>query len=217
MQTPQESRSLPILIVEDHPMMASSVQACLSALRPNATSIVASSLAQARDLMATRGEPRLIITDLNLPDSDGLETLAAVKAMAPHAKVVVFSALQNHALAQEALRMGANGVVAKSTGSEKFAEEILRWVDACGLWPAPMRSARVVTDDLGKLLSKRQHSVLALLANGQSNREIAQQLQVGESTVCTHVAEVLQRLGVKNRTQASARYLAWTYENGITT
>ena len=83
-------------------MMVSSVQARSLALRPHARIVSASSLAQAKALVTKRGAPRLIVADLNLPDSNGLATLLAVKALAPDATIVVFSAEVDDAIEQTA-------------------------------------------------------------------------------------------------------------------
>lgn len=200
-----------ILILDDHPMMAHSVQACLGALQPHACIVSAHSLAQARALLLERGAPGLVIADLNLPDSQGLATLAAVKTMAPDAQVVVFSALDDPATAQAALAMGARRVLAKSGLAHHFVEEIQQCLSQRDASPA----APGAPDPAFGALSKRQQCVLALLANGLSNRDIAAQLNISEATVCTHVADILHRMKVQNRTQASARYLAWAHDHGV--
>ena len=95
--------------------------------------ITPGSLAAAQDLVARRGTPQLVIVDLKLPDSNGLPTLQAVKDLAPAAKIVVFSAIDDDETAQATQLMGAQSFISKSAVIRSFATELRRMLEAANL------------------------------------------------------------------------------------
>lgn len=212
-----------ILVVEDHPLMASSITASLQTLQPTssvlARVVVATSLAQAKKRLLRRIQPSLVITDLNLPDSAGLDTLRALRLAAATTPIVVFSVVDDKATEQAVLDLGAEAFISKSSLPQNFLLKIKPYLAAFGNGRASGhltsvdRVATAVTHPLA-LLTERQRVVLAEVANGYSNREIALRLKIGEQTVHTHLTDVFQRLGVQNRTQASLQYVAWITEHG---
>ncbi|MDO8279842.1 MAG: response regulator transcription factor [Burkholderiaceae bacterium] len=204
-----------ILILEDHPMMVSSMLTCLQYLRPPAKIACAGTLTLARRLVAERGPPRVVIVDLNLPDSSGLATLLAIMSIAPAAGLVVFTALEDAATIQTARMLGAKCVLAKSSLAGDFVQEVQECLQTCATHPDPQPGAPSSDAALFAALTQRQRSVLQRIARGHSNREIASQLCISESTVRTHVTEILQRLDAPNRTRACARYLSWALEHGV--
>lgn len=205
---------LDILVIEDHPMMIRSITASLQALHPdvqaNASVVTVGSLVQARKRLLRREPPALIITDLNLPDTRGLDTLRALRALAPDIPLIVFSAADERTTEQAARELGASAFVSKSALPQSFAQSIRPFL--AHLMP-PARAAEHaraggVPDPIGQL-TERQRAVLAEAASGYRDREIALRLKIGEQTVRTHLTVIFQRLGVQNRTQASMHYMAW--------
>lgn len=193
-------------------MMVSSMLACLQSLSPKATAVAAGSLAAAQDLVARRGTPQLVIVDLKLPDSDGLPTVQAVKDLAPEAKIVVFSATDDAETAQATRLMGTS-FISKSSVIRSFAVELRRVLESANLQTS---KSPTWGNDAVQALSARQLDVLAELASGCCNREIAERLDISEQTVRTHMRAVFRRLGVQNRTQAGFAYLQWASDNGTT-
>lgn len=210
-----------ILVVEDHPMMIRSITASLAVLNPQSHAascvVIVGSLTQAKKRLLLRREPPgLVIADLNLPDSRGLATLRALREAASGTVIVVFSACDDRSIERAALDLGAHAFISKSALPQSFVQKIrpfLPWGDP-GLsvfLPVGVREAPHPVD----LLTQRQRSVLAEVANGYRNREIALRLRIGEQTVSTHLTTIFQRLGVQNRTQASMQYLAWAKAHGM--
>ncbi|MDO8777842.1 MAG: response regulator transcription factor [Burkholderiaceae bacterium] len=213
-----------ILIVEDHPMMIRSITASLEALQPDAHKsgriVTVGSLEQAKKRLLRRVKPGLVISDLNLPDSTGLDTLRALRVVAPNVPVVVFSAVDDESTEQAALDLGAQAFVSKSALPQNFAQKIrpfllcLEHAREPG-HVAPALAVAGETQHPVSMLTERQRTVLAEVSNGYCNSEIALRLKIGEQTVRTHLAGIFQRLGVQNRTQASIQYAAWAKEHDL--
>lgn len=203
------------LIVEDHPLMVRSIRASLEALCPGITDsgcvMAVGSLAQATRRLQRREQPALLIIDLNLPDSQGLLTLRALRLAAPLIPIIVFSANDDAETVQGAAALGARAFVSKSALPQSFAEAVHPYLEA-------MRAGRAHPSGVAphpvSLLTQRQRAVLAEVSSGYRDREIALRLKIGEQTVRTHLRAIYERLGVQNRTQASVQYLAWAKAHG---
>jgi DNA-binding NarL/FixJ family response regulator len=206
-----------ILIVEDHPLMADALRVHLQRLLPQMVCVHAHSLQQALLCLQQAAGFSLVMLDLNLPDSQGLDTLNAFCAARPMGPLVVLSAVDDSPVVQACL---ANNVshISKSAHSFKLQAELLAALSRVHKLSA-LQAAQMPAEEASPhpvdQLSNKQRLVLALLAQGHSNSEIAAALQIAETTVRSHMAEVYQRLGVKNRTQASTRYVLWTQQHGI--
>lgn len=212
-----------ILVVEDHPLMVHSIAASLEALLPDGDAsgriVNAGSLLQARKRFLRREPPALIITDLQLPDSRGLDTLRALLALAPGVPIIVFSAVGEMSTEQAALNLGAQAFVSKSALPQNFAQKVrpflvgLSSVSKLDL-SASLRASAGEAQHPVALLTERQRAVLAEVASGYRDREIALRMNIGAQTVRTHLNGIFQRLGVQNRTQASSQYIAWAKAHG---
>lgn len=211
-----------VLVVEDHPLMANSITTSLNTLqlgRARVCVVVVASLARAKKRLHRRVRPRLVITDLNLPDSEGLDTLRALRTAAFDVPIVVFSVVDDKTTEQAVLDLGAQAFISKSALPQCFSQKIKPYISALDALaaserlPAKLRCARELPHPLTSL-TERQRAVLAEVASGYSNREIALRLKIGEQTVHTHLTDVFQRLGVQNRTQASLQYVSWIAEHG---
>jgi DNA-binding NarL/FixJ family response regulator len=216
--------ALEILIVEDHPMMIRSITASLDVLHPQAQAgrrvVIVGSLLQAKRCLLRSELPALIVTDLHLPDSRGLDTLRALLAWAPGIPIVVFSACDDKSTGQAALALGARAFVSKSALPQDFAQEIKPFLAAAearaGLAaqdPAVAASAHAAHPIAS--LTERQRQVLAEAASGYRDREIALRLKIGDQTVRSHLNVIFQRLRVQNRTQASRQYMEWARAHGL--
>jgi DNA-binding NarL/FixJ family response regulator len=205
-----------VLIVEDHPMMASSVTSYLQTMHVNVRAVVVRSMAQTRKRFLKRDRPVLIIADLNLPDSAGLETLKELRRLAPDEPIMVFSMNDDPDTEQAALALGARSFVSKASLPEHFVRQIKEHLAGIADQPVPEGDQRPKPDNHPvAYLTPRQKTVLAELAGGYSNREMAQRLKISEETIHSHLSEIFQRLGVQNRTQASIQYLTWAQKNGL--
>ena len=206
-----------VLIVEDHPLMADALRVHLHNLISPMVCIHAHSLQQALLCMQQPQGFAMVLLDLNLPDSQGVDTLHAICAARANGPLVVVTSLDDDEVVQACM---ANNVtyIHKATQSSKLQGALMAVVTQV------VQSVHLKTDKLQAegaqphavdKLSNKQKLVLAMLAQGHSSRDIADQLHLSEATVRSHMTEIYHRLGVKNRTQASTRYVLWTQQNGI--
>lgn len=201
----QEARRAPFaLIVEDHPLVADSLIACIRDCDGELEVVTAEALLTAMRILAQRPEPLLIVTDLTLTDAMGTEAVKRLREAAPMSPLLVFTALDNPLLRGEAKELGAIGYLAKSTPIQTLRDEIRALI---GGRRSKHRIAPGRTVSLSRLLTPKQLSVLEELVAGRSNKEIAARMNISDETVGSHMKEVLGRLAVKNRTEAVVRYL----------
>jgi DNA-binding NarL/FixJ family response regulator len=169
--------------------------------------------------LAAELTPDVILLDLKLPGMDGLAVLAALKARAGTgqdgaagdcaSRVLVLTSVTEPASASLAVRSGAAGVLYKDVDPDALVRAI-RSVHDGHLLLAPEAAGNLVRAGSGwgavaglDALTRREREVLAEIAKGRSNREIARALTVSEKTVKAHVSSVLAKLGVQDRTQAA--------------
>jgi len=200
-----------LLIADDHPLFR-------AALRQAAADAVDALQVREADsldsvLAALDAEPGidLILLDLHMPGNHGLAGLAAIRAQHPGVAVIVVSANDDPRVVRRALDHGAAGYLPKSAGLDDLRDAI-RSVMACEQWlPASLHAAvmraQSSADDSALAarlasLSPQQFRVLALVAEGLLNKQIADRLDVQERTVKAHLSAIFDRLGVRNRTQA---------------
>jgi DNA-binding NarL/FixJ family response regulator len=167
--------------------------------------------------MATALNADVVLFDINIKGTNGLEVAAQMVADKPPFRVVVFTDDADERRLFEALRLGFSGYLLKSLGGAQLADHLVRVrdgeivVDPTMATRIAMRAAHLgggriwPGSQLG--LSQRESEVLSLLVDGLSNRLIAAQLVVGEETVKTHLRSIYRKLGVNDRAQAIATAL----------
>lgn len=193
------NRHSSILVVDDHPLFVTALRQVLRELAPGSDITVAGSLQAARQAVETQGTPRLVLLDLNLPDSPGSQTLRRLPEIFGGMTVAVLSSLDDAQRRQQALTAGARAFISKS---EK-PEHILAALNDLLNGRAPALQAASPTSDG---LSVRQREVMELIAAGKSNKEVARDLGMALGTVKVHLREVFDRLGAHNRTEAVTLY-----------
>lgn len=201
-----------ILIADDHPLFRAALnQAARSA-------VDGCEVLEADDLDAAiatlEADPRvdLVLLDLHMPGNHGLAGLAALRAQFPQVAVAVCSGNDEPRVVQRALAHGASGFIPKRVGMDDIRRAIATMLD-CDIWlPDDLRRAlaSLAPDPEESALAARltrltpqQFRVLTLLAEGLLNKQIADRLNVQERTVKAHITAIFEKLGVRNRTQAS--------------
>ena len=173
---------------------------------------------------ARRLRPDVVLMDVRMPELDGIEATRMLLAQdGANTRVVMLTTFDMDEYVYEALRAGASGFLLKDTPPEQLVEGI-RAVASGDALLAPSITRRVIEEFVSRPpgaaralppeleeLTPRETEVLTLMARGQSNAEIAEQLVVSETTVKTHVAHVLTKLRLRDRVQA----VVFAYESGI--
>ncbi|MFA9284981.1 MULTISPECIES: response regulator transcription factor [unclassified Comamonas] len=205
----------PVLVVEDNPLVRNRLQGLLQQLGYSSDALVMTgSLAEARAYLAGEAHTvSLVLVDLGLPDGSGVELIEELHAQAPNLPMLVVSAWSTQEMIWAALRAGAVGYVLKERDDMEMAMA-LRSVLRGGAPIDPFIARRIIeelplqappavqaADDPG--LSAREHTILHLVVEGLSNREIAERLFLSRYTVESHIKNVYRKLSVSSRTQAA--------------
>ena len=150
-------------------------------------------------------QPDVVLMDLLMPVMDGITAISTIRREMPGVEVVALTSVLEDASVVGAVRAGAIGYLLKDTN----ADELRRSVKAAAqgqVQLSPEAAVRLMREvrapEAPEPLTERETDVLRLLADGQSNKEIAANLSIGEKTVKTHVSAILAKLGVQSRTQA---------------
>jgi DNA-binding NarL/FixJ family response regulator len=199
-----------VAVIEDHPIFLEGLTQCLSA-EPD-FEVVAQSMRGDVDLETLRRlEPDLVLVDVELPDVNGIEVTRRIRRALPEPRVVILTAFADPDLLLEATRAGAAGYLLKHMRAPELVG-ILRRITAGEHVVGPDLASRVLRElregARGQearlvLLSGREEEVLKLLATGETNRQIARRLFISEETVKSHVAAILRKLEVSDRTRAA--------------
>jgi DNA-binding NarL/FixJ family response regulator len=197
---------LRVLLADDHPLMIAAVRSALETEQDFEIAGEAMSGSQVLPLVS-RLRPDVLLTDLRLPDVDGLACLERIRAEHPGLKVVFFSAVDDHAEIARALASGACAYVLKSIDPDDLAAVIRQAVAGsvfCSVRSDPSAPAPSRVD---LPLSEREIEIIAGVARGLSNRAIAQELWLSDQTVKFHLHNIYRKLGVQNRTEAARHAL----------
>ncbi|MGH9012442.1 MAG: response regulator, partial [Acidimicrobiia bacterium] len=171
---------------------------------------------------ARRLSPDVVLMDVRMPDLDGIEATRELTRTAPHARVLILTTFEQDDYVFGALRAGASGFLLKRTrpeeliaavhtiarGDSLLSPSVTRLViDRMGQQPTPELADHAKLDQL----TPREREVLELVARGLSNREIATELVVEESTIRSHIKRILMKLDLRDRIQV----VIFAYETGM--
>jgi len=205
-----------IVIVDDDPLVRMGLRAIVGS---EAGWDVVAEAGDGREALALVDEhrPDVVLMDIRMPHMDGLEATREITAGASGAKVIVLTTFEVDEYVFEAMRAGASGFVLKRVPPAELIEAV-RVVAAGESMLFPSSTRRVIErfatpTSVASMpdLTEREGDVLRLLARGLSNGEIAVELFVSVETVKSHVASILTKLGVRDRTQA----VIAAYESGF--
>ncbi len=188
-----------VLIVDDHPVVRQGLRALLE-VQDDMTVAGEAGDGPAAISLAESLRPDIVLLDLKLPGMDGVAVLRPLRAAG--LRVLVLTSATEPSAAAAAVRAGAAGVVYKDIDPAALVRAI-RSVHDGNVLLAPEAVGSLIRGSRADTLTAREREVLAGIADGKSNREIARLLQVSEKTVKAHVSAVLAKLGVQDRTQAA--------------
>jgi len=199
--------TISIVLVDDHRVVTSSLKAYLESFPDLKVVGVAATGEELLDHL-DEWKPQIVLQDLLMPGGlDGIETTRRVTARAPSVKVVALTASTDEARMMGVFRAGAHGYVRKDADPETLLAAI-RSVARGKTFIDPSVGRQIVrAADSHDDLTPREREVLRHLALGRSNKEIADALAIADETVKTHVANVLAKLQVENRAQATVQAL----------
>jgi DNA-binding NarL/FixJ family response regulator len=188
-----------VLIVDDHPVVRQGLRALLE-VQDDMTVAGEAGDGPTAISLAESLRPDIVLLDLKLPGMDGVAVLRPLRAAG--LRVLVLTSATEPSAAAAAVRAGAAGVVYKDIDPAALVRAI-RSVHDGNVLLAPEAIGSLVRGSRADTLTAREREVLAGIADGKSNREIARLLRVSEKTVKAHVSAVLAKLGVQDRTQAA--------------
>lgn len=155
--------------------------------------------------MAKELQPDVVVMDLLMPVMDGLTAISTIRKEMPGIELVALTSVLEDASVVGAVRAGAIGYLLKDTNADELRRAV-RAAAADQVQLSPEAAVRLMREvrapEMPDALTQRETEVLRLLAEGQSNKEIASNLSIGEKTVKTHVSSILAKLDVQSRTQA---------------
>ena len=213
--------SIRVVIADDQGMVRSGFSVLLNA-QPDIEVIAEAVNGEEAIARAAELRPDVILMDVRMPVLDGLQATRVITAMDGAPKVLVLTTFDLDDYVYEALRSGASGFLLKDASAGELAAAV-RLVAAGDALLSPGVTRRLIAEfarmgaprSAGRQqldgLTERESEVLALVARGMSNAEIADYLIVAEQTVKTHVSRILMKLGLRDRTQA----VVLAYETGL--
>ncbi|HYI15262.1 MAG TPA: response regulator transcription factor [Thermomicrobiales bacterium] len=194
-----------ILIADDHSVVRQGLKMFL-ALDPELEVIGEAENGAEAVRLAGELRPDVVLMDLLMPVMDGITAIENIRATLPDIEVLAVTSVLEDTAVIRAIRAGAIGYMLKDTQADELCRAI-KAAAAGQVQLSPEAASRLLREvrapESPEALTDRETDVLRLLARGLANKEIAQQLSIGEKTVKTHVSHILSKLGVASRTQAA--------------
>jgi DNA-binding NarL/FixJ family response regulator len=189
-----------VMVVDDHPLMRVGVASIVNA-RLDMTVVAQTGTGEEAVALFFKHKPDVTLMDLRLPGMSGVDAIRSIRKTHPRARFVVLTTYEGDADIHRALEAGAQGYVIKGMPHQTLVEALQRVYRGGRFLPPPV--ARALASRMpDSELSAREQEVLALLASGKTNRDIASALSITEATVKCHVSAILLRLNVSDRTEA---------------
>jgi DNA-binding NarL/FixJ family response regulator len=209
-------KSIRVLLVDDQPLFRQGLRTLLS-VQPNLEIVGEASQGESAVQKARSLQPDVVLMDLRMPVMNGVEATRRIRAQEPRCQVIALTTFDDDENVFDALRAGAVGYLLKDAALPKLLEAIQLAARGESFLQPSIASkvlaelsrlsgtrGRAATEILGEL-SEREREVLQHLGRGKSNKEIARALHITEGTVKNHMTNVLEKLGVQDRTQAALK------------
>lgn len=211
-----------VLVADDHPLMRIGL---VSLLEQDPLLTVVGQAQDGREAvsLAQALEPHVVLMDVGMPAMDGLEATRVLRERCPRTSILILTVMDDEALLREAVDAGAAGFLLKTASGEQLCQAV-RDV-AIGTFPIDRGMLQLVLANqmdesdadltpmvtTTEVLTRREREVLALIARGMTNREIAETLIITTYTAKAHVEHIFKKLGVTDRTQAAVRAMELGY------
>ncbi|AUJ23299.1 MULTISPECIES: response regulator [Virgibacillus] len=215
-----EERKIRIVLIDDHKLFREGVKRILD-FEPAFEVVAEGDDGSMAAKLVKENNPDVVLMDINMPNMNGVQATKDLVRYFPNTSVIILSIHDDESYVTHALKTGAQGYLLKEMDSEALIEAI-KVVSDGGSYLHPkvthnlvMEYRRLAKDNLSSLaengieyrqplhlLTKRECQVLQLLADGKSNRAVAETLYISEKTVKNHVSNILQKMNVNDRTQA---------------
>jgi DNA-binding NarL/FixJ family response regulator len=191
-----------VLSVDDHPLLREGISAVINS-QPDMVMIADAASANDGIHQFRKHRPDVTLMDLRLPDMSGVDTIVAIRAEFPDARIIMLTTFEGDVEIQRALEAGARGYMLKSMPPKDLVEGI-RQVHA-GKKRIPSQLAAQLAEHMSdEALTTREIEVLRQIAEGNRNRDIGDKLFITEETVKVHIKHIMEKLGASDRTQAIA-------------
>ena len=197
----EESDQIRILAVDDHALVREGIAVLVSTER-DLTLVAEASNGREAIQQFRAHRPDITLMDLQMPEMNGLDAIIAIRGEFPEAKIIVLTTYQGDVQILRALKAGARGYLLKNTFHKELIETI-RAVHAGKKSLSPEASYEIAEHATDDALTPAEINVLRLIAAGNANKQIADQLSITEETVKGRVKNILSKLGANDRTQAA--------------
>lgn len=196
-----------VVIADDHALVLEGLRSLLTA-EPD-INVIATATDGERLLEAVgRFQPDVVISDIQMPYLDGFHCLPQIRRSSPKTHVLFLTAYTDGQTIQSALAAGADGLLLKTAPPDQTVQAIRQVMAGQMVFPAAARRwLSMEREETAVTLSERETEVLALVAQGLTNDQVARQLHVSANTVKFHLKNIYEQLNVTNRTEASRWFL----------
>ncbi|WP_011579439.1 MULTISPECIES: response regulator transcription factor [Chelativorans] len=196
------------VVADDHPLFRGALQQALSGFGADCEILEAEDFESAKAAIDGDLDIDLVLLDLAMPGASGLSGLVALRGLAPAVPIVIVSAHDDPQTIRRAVELGASGFISKSARMEELRRAVQTVLDGGIYTPGGIDLGEEGDAEISELIARlrtltpQQTRVLAMLAEGLLNKQIAYALNVSEATIKAHVSAILQKLRVDSRTQA---------------
>jgi two-component system NarL family response regulator len=198
--TMSQSTKIRVLIVDDHSLVTEGLANIIN-YNPEMTVVAQAENGQQAIDLYREHQPDITLMDLRMPKMGGVEAITAICAEFKSARIIVLTTYDGDEDIYRGLRAGAQGYLLKDAKPDELLN-VIRIVHSGQQYVSPTVARKLVERTNNPVLSERELEVLRLMARGLSNQDIGTALNIGESTVKSHVTHILSKLGVSDRTQA---------------
>jgi DNA-binding NarL/FixJ family response regulator len=191
-----------VFSVDDHPLLREGI-ATLIKNQPDMDLVAEAATGRDAIQQFEKDQPDVTLMDLRLPDMSGIDAMIAIRTKYPEARIIMLTTFEGDVEIQRALEAGARGYMLKSMPPKDLLD-VIRQVHSGKKRIPPEIAAQLAEHLSDESLTGREIEVLKQVANGNRNRDIADQLFISEETVKVHIKHIMEKLGANDRTQAVA-------------